>query len=278
MHSRLEHARGRWPSVALGLCLCLCVQFARAQAAPAPPVPAAGAANSTAPASTPAAPSATGGKSFDKTEISAAVDAVSADPNLGGKHKSRTLRWVKGEEAPPPKTPSWFIGLIDFLSNGAGLLLWVLGAIVAALAALWVFRVVRTHRPAGEAAPQSLPSQVLAMDIRPESLPADIGAAALALLASGRVRDALSLLYRGALSRAVHRFGAHIAASYTEGEVLKAVQSRLDAGGLRYFSELVQLWRLTVYAGDSVPAEAIRPLCEQFGARLDGAPPEAAAP
>jgi hypothetical protein len=111
------------------------------------------------------------------------------------------------------------------------------------------------------------------LDIRPTSLPADIGAAALALLDAGRARDALSLLYRGALSRAVHRHGALIGESYTEGEALKAVNARLDPPRVAYFTDLVALWQRAVYAGESAPHERISSLCAAFAPTLDGAGP-----
>ena len=74
--------------------------------------------------------------------------------------------------------------------------------------AIWVIRTLSARSPAGRAPPPPAVSRVSGLDIRPDSLPEDVGAAALALLEAERTRDALSLLYRGALSRAVHRFGA----------------------------------------------------------------------
>lgn len=204
-------------------------------------------------------------------QIKSAVEAVKRDPNLGGETTVRTLHWVKGDEPPPKDAPSWLRGLFAFLSKGSGVLLWILGAVAVAIAAVWVLRVARLHSPPQAPSATQAPSQVLAMDIRPDSLPNDVGAAALQLLGAGRMREALSLLYRGALSRAVHGLGVTIGESFTEGEVLGAVQTRLDAGGIRYFAELVRVWRRAVYAGEAVPAELVRPLCEEFRTRLGGA-------
>ena len=56
---------------------------------------------------------------------------------------------------------------------------------------------------------------------RRKTLPPDVGAAAAALARAGRLREALSLLYRGALSELVHRRGVRLLASHTEGDVLR---------------------------------------------------------
>ena len=116
-------------------------------------------------------------------------------------------------------------------------------------------------------------SAVQGLDIRPESLPENIGAAALELLEAGREREALSLLYRGALSRAVHRHGIAILPSATEGEALRAVNATLDPPRAAYFADLVTLWQHAVYAGERVSAKPIDRLCRGFAASLEGSAP-----
>jgi hypothetical protein len=114
---------------------------------------------------------------------------------------------------------------------------------------------------------------VQGLDIRPESLPENIGAAALELLEAGREREALSLLYRGALSRAVHRYGLPILPSATEGEALRAVNATLDPPRAAYFADLVALWQRAVYAGELVSAKPIDRLCRGFATSLEGSAP-----
>ena len=209
------------------------------------------------------------------TEIVAAVNAVAKDPKLGGESKIRSLRWVSSKEKEIPATPPpmWIVGLFQYLAQAGGLLLWVAGAIAVAIAVVWIYRVVRVHAPLTAPRAVAPVNQVRDLDIRPSSLPDDVGAAALDLLTAGRVREALSLLYRGALSRAVHRFGVSIGASFTEGEVLTAVGATLDQRITGYFAELVGVWRTVVYAGESVAPEVIEPLCSNFRGALDGAAP-----
>jgi hypothetical protein len=46
----------------------------------------------------------------------------------------------------------------------------------------------------------SRPAALFGMELAPDTLPADVPEAAARLAAAGKLRDALSLLYRGALS------------------------------------------------------------------------------
>ena len=71
--------------------------------------------------------------------------------------------------------------------------------------------------------------------------PPDVAAAAIALAREGRLREALSLLYRGALSELVHKRGIELLASHTEGEAVKLA-------GTPFFAALVEVWRSSAYA------------------------------
>jgi hypothetical protein len=206
-------------------------------------------------------------------EVKAAVGALRNDVNLGPDKTVKSLRWVdkKTPASAPQKAPYWITGLFEFLNQAAGLLLWVAGCIAFAFAAVWVYRVLKARRGLPAAAAAHFGSQVQGLDIRPASLPADVPGAALALLAAGRVRDALSLLYRGAVSRGVHNFSMTIAESFTEGEVLKAAKLRLDAPAAQYFCALVGLWQRAVYAHDLPPRESVAALCADFSAALERA-------
>jgi hypothetical protein len=210
-----------------------------------------------------------------RAEIEGAVAKLRADPNLGGQKTIRTLRWSGGEPSatPPPATPPWIIGLFEFLGQTSSVLLWVAGTVGVAITAVWVIRTLGARSPVAREPPPAVAVRVGQFDIRPLSLPSDIGAAALALLDAGQVRAALSLLYRGALSRAVHRHGAVIGESYTEGEVLTAVNARLDPLRVAYFADLVALWQRAVYAGEGAPHARISSLCTAFSPTLDGVAP-----
>jgi hypothetical protein len=216
-----------------------------------------------------------------RDEIRGAVAGLAADPNLSGETKVRELRWINSDPKPkdpvesrrPPERPSWTKGFFDFLAQSMRVILWALGIVAIAFAAVFVIRWLRALPPAVEPDPPAKVQSVSGLDIRPASLPEDIGAAALALARALRTREALSLLYRGALSRAVHRYGAAIGAAYTEGEALRAVNARLDPSRAAYVASLVSLWQRTVYAGQTAAQESVEQLCRGFAEALDGAAP-----
>jgi hypothetical protein len=222
-------------------------------------------------ASAPAANAAPIGTYLTREEIRTAAAKLRADPNLGGEKILRTLRWNEDkQQATPP--PRWLTRLFDFFAQSSSLLLWVVGAVCAAIAAVWAVRMLRERAPVAAVEERKV-TTVQGLDIRPESLPENIGSAALELLEAGRKREALSLLYRGALSRAVHRYGIAILPSATEGEALRAVNATLDPPRAAYFADLVALWQRAVYAGELVMREPIDRLCRGFAASLEGSAP-----
>ena len=239
----------------------------------------------TAPAAAPAAPAAPNtGSSVDTPppssttpaegplshdEIRAAVAKLAGDSNLAGQQKSRALRWRQSQSL-PANTPSWAGGFLGFLAQWISVLLWVAGVAAAASAAIWLIRWLRALPVALEPGPAARVRSAGGLDIDPDSLPEDIGAAALALLEAQRIREALSLLYRGALSRAVHRHGVVVGESYTESEALQAVNAQLDPGRAAYVADLVGVRQSTVYAGETAARETLERLCHGF-ASLDEA-------
>jgi hypothetical protein len=209
---------------------------------------------------------------LSRAEVAAAADRLRADPNLGGTETVKALRWSRaGAPRPDAPTPAWVRGLFDFLSQFSSVLLWVAGAVAAAIAIVWSARVLTARAPAGSIPAPPVVSRLRDIDLRPESLPDDVGAAALALFEAGRSREALSLMYRAALSRAVHRHHVRIGESFTEGEVLRAVNSTLDPPRAAYISEIIAVWQRVVYAGEAVLHERFARLCRTFAPTLDGA-------
>jgi hypothetical protein len=215
--------------------------------------------------------------------IEAAVEKLREDPLLSGKHKEHTLHW-KDSDPPQKKKPDaslleWIAALGRFLSDTSRFLLWGIGLVLVTLLLVSARHLVQLRGFRRRAAAAAAVSHVRDLDVRPESLPQDVGAAAWALWQAGQVPAALSLLYRGALSRLIHKFRVPITASATEGECLELARGRLDPGALRYVTQVVRAWEASIYGGRALSTAMGEALCSGFAQRLDAAPvaPERAA-
>jgi Domain of unknown function (DUF4129) len=208
--------------------------------------------------------------------VAGAASAVRADPDMGGPHKVRTWQFKRSDEAErPPSSPDpWLLEFARWLAEGGRLLVWLGGA--AALAALLVGarRWLAVRGDAARRAGARLPSHVRELDIRPQSLPADIGAAVRAAWLAGQRRVALSLLYRGALSRLVHSLGVPIEDASTEGDCVRLARVVLPAERSAFVARLVLAWQLAVYGNRPVETAAVLALCDDFDRML----PASAAP
>jgi hypothetical protein len=207
-------------------------------------------------------------------QVQSALEAVRADPNLGGEKTVRSLRWKDkadpDEPKPAPSAP-WLIELVRWIAESARVLVWLVGAAAVGvlLVFAWRWAKVRADETRGRAF--VLPSHVRDLDIRPESLPDDIGAAARALWLRGEQRAALSLLYRGALSRLVHGHAVPIRAASTEGECVRIASRTLPEHSSAFFERLVGAWQIAVYGDRSPDAASVLALCDEFDGQLPAA-------
>lgn len=217
----------------------------------------------------------------ERVAAQAAAERVRQHPDLGGKRKVSTLRLRdtdrKKKDEKPESSWSWLNQFGRWLSGTARVLAWVAGFVLVALFLVGVRRWVLVRRGAALKPRSELPSHVQSLDIRPESLPDAIGLAAARLWQRGEHRAALSLLYRGALSRLVHAHGVPIRAASTEGECIALAAQRLDAPRTDFFARLVGAWQLTVYAARLPEGSQVLALCQEFDVRLAAAAPEASA-
>ncbi len=211
--------------------------------------------------------------------VRAAASAVQADPLMPGTEKSKTLRFKpdteqEKERKKPDEDLNWWMELIGTLSAGLRVAMWL----VCAGLFIWVLmRAYRWLRPdlGGFESTTLPPTHVGTLDIRPESLPADIGIAARALWQRGETRGALSLLYRGALSRLVHGHSVPIRAASTEGDCLRLSARRLQAEPQAFLSLLIACWQAVAYAQRQPSSEDLERLCAEFDRQLN--PREASA-
>lgn len=167
--------------------------------------------------------------------------------------------WSPGKSAPKRST--------GYLGEILRALMWVGAAVL-------VFYLVQlARRYAGSWVPQSRarrshPAALFGFDITPESLPRDVAAVALAAVEAGRAREALSLLYRGALSVLVDSGSLAVSAGDTEGDCVRRVAAHSNPDKGEFFAELVSAWQSTAYAGRLPPADRLRALCTGWRAHF----------
>ncbi len=214
-------------------------------------------------------------------EVERAVNQLAKDPNLSEERTIRTLSFGEDEEPEKPKEPTgffaWLAEFFQWFSSGARWLFWLL---IGGLVILLVFYLARlfTERRSWSSATRALaPTHVQDLDIRPESLPDDVGGAARTLWDQGQHRAALSLLYRGLLSRLVHVHEVEIRASSTEGDCLELAARRLTVERLDFASRLIRVWQRAVYGGAEPSDEIVHQLCAEFAFALDVPKSQAAA-
>jgi len=220
-------------------------------------------AASAAPVAT--APATSGPQRLDAARVEAAASAVRADPDLGGVKKASTWRFRDSDRPDPPtQTLLWLEALARWLAESGRVVVWLLVAIALAVVIVTARRWLLVHGDAIHPRGARLPSHVRELDIRPESLPADIGAAVRELWLAGERRAALSLLYRGALSRLVHSYEVAIDAASTEGDCVRLARAALAAPRGDFVTALVDAWQLAVYGGRSLATEHVLRLCADF--------------
>ena len=76
------------------------------------------------------------------------------------------------------------------------------------------------------------------------------------------------MLYRGAVSRLVHRFAVPILAASTEGDCVSLARRALPAESSAFFESLVKAWLLLVYGARTPDTALVMSLCDAFDSRL----------
>jgi hypothetical protein len=186
-----------------------------------------------------------------KTEIGEVLKAKEFGYYKEVRRWERRDRDVEG----PSVDIGWLRALGYALAKAGEVLLWVGAGALIAYALWWAARMLpRSGAPPPE--PYRAPAELFGMELAPEKLPPDVGAAAAALAREGKLREALGLLYRGALSELVHKRGVQLLSSHTEGDVLRL------SGELSYLQQLIGAWQRCAYAR-RIPA---RPEVEQLAA------------
>jgi hypothetical protein len=206
----------------------------------------------------------------DPAAIDRAVESVKSDPNLATERTIKTLRWRGSMPKAPLQFPGWMSWLASFfgwIAESTRALLWCGALGLAALVVVYLLRIARTQLAASEDTGFVAPTHVRDLDIRPESLPDDVGAAARQLWERGEQRAALALLYRGMLSRLAHTHRVPIRDSSTEGDCVALAVAQLPDRS-EYVGSLVNVWQRLGYGHETVDSAAVCGLCDGFDAAL----------
>jgi hypothetical protein len=250
-----------------------------------PPVQAAPAASATATARDCEPPEGLkkedSGRGPDRSPEQAAVrrqlDQVLAHEDLRGYRCSEQweLREQAEQEKPkqqqkaPPLVPRWVAAILAGLFKVA-----LIGGAIALVAwLLWRYGAPLRFNMGAASGPR-LATEIGGLDIREESLPADVASAVRALWQQGQQRAALALLYRATLSRLVSRQSLKLHHGATEGECLAQARSAnaagtLDGNSLALADQATTLWLNAAYGARWPAAETVAALCTRWQAHFD---------
>lgn len=188
----------------------------------------------------------------DKAQAKKLIDTILARKEFGYWKQVKSLHRIgdqrKQKSDAPQTAPGVLSALIGVLARFGELLLWGLLLTIIILLIVYRKRWLALFHAAPVRARTARPDVLFGMDIRPESLPDDIPAAARALWDQGQREAALSLLYRGALATLVDRDRLTLKPGATEGDCLAQVRHCPGGTLAHYFDRLTQAWQRTAYA------------------------------
>ncbi len=224
------------------------------------------AAEEGSPAAAPTAGAWAGDPERDPRRVAAEVMALpelQSEETVARWRLRRDLLPDVGDAAGSDRRPPRILGALAYLIVNLGEpLLWGGGLVVLVLLgrALWQ-RLAAAPRPPPEDRP---PERLLGLDLRPETLPADIPAAAAELWSAGRPAAALSLLYRGALARLAAE-GLELRESFTEDDCLRSARGTIAAPRAAFFADLTRAWQRVAYAHRIPEARSAARLWSSWG-------------
>jgi hypothetical protein len=190
--------------------------------------------------------------------------------NLDEESESAFIKWLQRLLEKSENKPLSFAGFFE-------LLIWIL---VAVLIVVLIYRYrhwlsAQFVKVGVKPVIKEKPVTLFGMDVRQESLPGDVNAAAMAFLQSGNKRAALALLYRASLAHLIFS-GVEIEDGFTELECLRLMKEDLPksiktpedkiytTSRIDYFSALTLVWRRLAY-GHLFPEEnQLSQLCSSW--------------
>lgn len=220
-------------------------------------------------------------EALEREEAKASIEAILQQDDFGEiktRYTWEPIEEVEKEEEEldadwVEKIEAFFEKLFDFLDTGLPLLGNVLQALMwITVIALALYLIVRfTNWLDWLGVPQiqrrqrnHKPATLFGLEVKADSLPADLCAEVMQLIEAGQLRDALSLLYRASLIQLIHIHQLEIPESATEGECLRQVQQDRPDEEAHYFARLTRTWLLLAYAHEPPPRDALKQLCQEW--------------
>ncbi len=200
--------------------------------------------------------------SAEEERVRTVIDAVMARA-VFGKEQTRTYWRYKGK--PARRTDRRLNlptrGLARFIEG----MLWIAAAVLLAMAAVKLAPYLGWFKGSAPKKPSAgPPSELFGLDLRSDSLPADVPAAVLRLLAENEQRRAVALLYRATLIRLMTGHRLQIAPSSTEKECMRLVADHRPPAEARFFRRLTSLWLGLAYAHRLPEQGAVPALCDEW--------------
>jgi hypothetical protein len=208
---------------------------------------------------------------LEHAEARQVIGEVLQHEDFGTRSTEQYWRYIG--DTPEQQPWQWDTSWVPIVAELFEYLLWVAAAVLLGWLLLYLLRLTDWLPQRRAARRAAAPAVLFGLPVTPESLPQDVAAAVAALLGEGRVRPALSLLYRATLVRLIHDHHVRIPDSATEGECQRIVAGQRPAAEGEYFSRLTRAWVWCAY-GHAAPAAAdIAALADAwqqlYGARAD---------
>jgi hypothetical protein len=202
------------------------------------------------------------------------IAEVLKQPEFETEKTKRQWKYLGKASLVKPSDPAWRKWLEKFipgLARGVEIGLWV----VLAVAVIWLL-MKRTYWLKWFAVQRKIPAyaapaMLFGLDLQPQSLPDDIPATAWQLGQAGQMREALGLLYRGALAHWVTHGMARPGSNATEGDCMRLFNTTATPEAGAYFSALTQAWQRVAYAGRSPQSDALQQLCANWAVHFGAA-------
>ncbi len=214
---------------------------------------------------------------IDRVEARQAIDQVLAHEDFG---KTEQVGYWTFTGEPEGDSEDWetLLKLLEGFTKGIAavgeVLMWLTAGLLVAYLVYWLASNrgwLAYSRTWGRRRRSSAPAKLFGLEVSPDSLPPDIVGEALRLLAQGRPRAALSLLYRGALARFVHQTDLEIPESATEGECLRLVDASRPEMETGLFRRLTHLWLSLAYGHETPTEREVEQLCRDWQRVYGGA-------